>query len=161
LAGCGNPARTPAVGSRLPPLALAHLDGGSVSSREFAGRALVINFWATWCPPCRAEMPSLQRLSELFPESDLAVMGITVDDDLNLVREFLRQEKISFTVLAQTRAAPAAARLGIDAYPTTLLVGRDGRIAAVVTGGRNWAGAAQVAEIERLLGVKRSGRSSD
>ena len=106
-------------------------------------------------------MPSLQRLSELFPESDLAVMGITVDDDLNLVREFLLQEKIRFTVLAQTQAAPAAARLGIDAYPTTLLVGRDGRIAAVVTGERNWAGAAQVAEIERLLGVKRSGRGSD
>lgn len=155
LAACSEAPQAPAVGSSLPPVSVVRLEGGSGTLEEHAGRALVLNFWATWCPPCRAEMPSLQRLADAFPEHDLAVIGVSVDDDLNLVREFVLQHGIRFPVVAQSPASPAVGQLGVTAFPTTILVTRERRIAAIVAGERDWSSENTVAGIENLLQVKR------
>lgn len=152
---CGEPVRVPASGSMLPPLAFARLDGSAASSTDHAGRALVLNLWATWCQPCRAEMPSLQRLADAFAASDLEVIGVSVDEDLNLVREFLLRHAIRFPVYADTRQPAVRSMLAVGVYPTTWLVRRDGRIAEVVTGERDWASADSLARIEALLAVRR------
>lgn len=155
MTACGEAPREPGAGSLLPPLAVQRLDGGSATLDEFAGRALVLNVWATWCPPCRAEMPSLQRLADAFPEGDLAVIGVSADDDLNLVREFVLQHRIRFPVVAQVPASSAVRQLGVTVFPTTVLVTRDRHIAAIVTGERDWSEERSVALIENLLRVKR------
>ena len=155
LAACGETPRAPGVGAPLPPVSVVRLEGGSGTLQEYAGRALVLNFWATWCPPCRAEMPSLQRLADAFPEGDLAVIGVSVDDDLNLVREFVLQHRIRFPVATQSPASPAVGELGVTAFPTTILVTRERRIAAIITGERDWSSEDTMARIESLLQVKR------
>lgn len=162
LAACSPAQSVPAVGSPLPRLSVIHLDGGTGTLQEFAGRALVLNFWATWCPPCRAEMPSLQRLADAFPEAELAVVGVSVDADQNLVREFVLQHGIRFPVVVQSPATPAVGQLGVTAFPTTILVTREGRIAAIVTGERDWSDAVSLARIENALHLtRRNGGSRD
>jgi thiol-disulfide isomerase/thioredoxin len=159
FAGCAEPPAAPRAGDKLPELRFSRLDGAPASLAEHAGSALVLNLWATWCAPCRAEMPSLQRLADLFAAGDLAVVAISIDDDLNLVREFLLRYAIRFPVYADTLQPPVRSRLGVTAYPTTLLLRRDGRIAEVVTGERDWAAAAMIAHLEALLEVQSRGRA--
>jgi thiol-disulfide isomerase/thioredoxin len=149
LSGCGEPGRAP---EKLPQLAFTALDGTSVPLARYAGRPLVLNLWATWCEPCREEMPSLQRLDEMYDDAALRVVAVSVDDDANLVREFVLRYRLTLPVLLD----PGGQRmqpLRIAAYPTTLLVAGDGRIAATVTGGRDWSSAQTLEQIGRVLGV--------
>jgi thiol-disulfide isomerase/thioredoxin len=153
-AGCDDAPAVLRVGDRLPELAFARLDGSSATLAEHGGKALVLNIWATWCGPCRAEMPSLQRLADRFSGDDLAVVGVSVDRDLNLVREFLLRHGIRFAVYADSAQPSVRDRLGVKAYPTTWLVRRDRRIAALIAGERDWSGDAMVGRITELLGVQ-------
>lgn len=115
---------------------------------EIARKTLVINFWATWCPPCREEMPSLQALStELDPER-FAVIGISVDEDLNLLKEFLLEYAIDFAVLQDSAGQALAAPLKIISYPETLIVSPQGEVLHRVSGTREW----QIGLLESLLG---------
>jgi thiol-disulfide isomerase/thioredoxin len=125
------------------------LDGGTAPVAA-AGTAQVINFWATWCEPCRDEMPSLQRLSEHFSGSDLAVVGLSVDDDLNLVREFVLRYRIAFPIYVDLNQS-LRARFAWPSYPQTILVTREGRVAAIIAGKRDWASKESLEEIERAL----------
>jgi thiol-disulfide isomerase/thioredoxin len=154
-AGTSTP---PGVGSRLPPLVYSSLDNRKGTPAEFAGKALVVNFWATWCLPCRAEMPSLQQLSDKFAAGDLVVLGLSADEDANLVREFVLRHDIRFDVGMDDRQPGMRRQLGVTALPTTLLVDADGRIAAIVTGQRDWASPAMVREIEQRLRRQAHGR---
>jgi thiol-disulfide isomerase/thioredoxin len=135
----------------VPALRFARLDGSPASLADHDGRALVLNLWATWCAPCRAEMPSLQRLADAFAAEELAVIAVSVDDDLNLVREFLLRHAIRFAVYADRAQPSVRSLLGVTAYPTTWLVRRDGRIAEVVAGERDWAAAPMIANIASQL----------
>jgi thiol-disulfide isomerase/thioredoxin len=153
FAACGP--RTPAApqrGDALPSLQLVDLaDGGQHATVDWKGAVLVINFWATWCEPCRKEMPSLEALQQRFAGARLRVIGITMDDDLNLAREFLLAQRITFPNYAEAPAARARDALSVRLLPETILVGADGRIAARVKGARDWAGADAVAELNALL----------
>lgn len=155
LPACRNDTpRPPAEGDRFPEIALPDLDGRSSPWSVYAGAALVVNFWATWCDPCRREMPSLQQLSTRFRAEDLRVIGITVDDDLNLVKEFLLRYHITFPLLADHGQALARTALHIPAIPMTYLLTRERTIARIVAGGRDWADAAALGEIEAALRVR-------
>lgn len=154
LSGCAAPPSGPQVGDPVPALRFARLDGSAASLADHAGRALLLNLWATWCAPCRAEMPSLQRLSDAFAAEELAVIAVSVDDDLNLVREFLLRHAIRFAVYADTAQPSVRSLLGVTAYPTTWLVTRDGRIADVVPGERAWDAAPMIAHIASRLDAR-------
>ncbi len=153
LAGCRE-SPTPAgprVGESMPALDLPALDGPPVNLGDYRGRVLVLNVWATWCAPCREEMPSLQRLSERFPQARLAVVGMTVDEDRNLAREFLLKYGIRFAILSDPAGAIAEGLLGVSAYPDTFIVAADGTLVERVSGGREWDGAEMVSLLESLL----------
>ena len=153
LAACGEPPAPPGprVGEMLPALDVPALDGPPVNLADYRGRVLVLNVWATWCAPCREEMPSLQRLSERFPAGRLVVVGLTVDEDTNLAREFLLKYGIRFPILSDPAGAIAEGLLGVSAYPDTFIVAADGTLAERVTGGREWDGAEMVSLLESLL----------
>ena len=152
LTACGEPREPvgPQVGEPFPDLDLPALDGPPLNLGAYRGRVLVLNVWATWCAPCREEMPSLQRLSERYPER-LAVVGLTVDEDTHLAREFLLKYGIRFANASDPSGAVAEGLLGVVAYPDTFIVGPDGRLVEHVTGGREWDGEEMVSLLDNLL----------
>ena len=142
-------------GDRFPDIALPDLDGHAASSAAYPDAALVVNFWATWCEPCRHEMPSLEKLSTLFHPKDLRVIGIAVDSDRNLAREFRLRYKLTFPILSDSDQTLASGVLRIPAFPITYLLKRDRTIARIIAGARDWADPKMVGEIEGLLTVQR------
>ena len=131
---------------------LPDLEGDIPSFSIYSRTALVVNVWASWCPPCVIEMPSLQKLGELFHPRDLRVIGVSVDSDLNLVREFLIRTKPSFPILLDQGNKV----LRVPTFPSTFLLRRDHTIAKIVVGEQDWASEKLVEEIERLLFIRRA-----
>lgn len=130
---------------------LPGLDGNVVPFSVYSGTALVVNIWASWCPPCVVEMPSLEKMGTFFSPRDLRVIGVSVDSDLNLVREFLLRSKLTFPMLLDR----GNKILRIPIFPSTFLLRRDHSIAEIVVGERDWASQKMLDEVEGLLKVKR------
>lgn len=136
----------------MPAIALTKLDGTPMRATDWLGRPLVVNIWATWCPPCRTEMPSLQRLSALIEPSGARVVALSLDTDPNLVREFVLKYGIELPVAIATAPGAATEALGATALPLTLYVAANGRIVGRHFGQRDWAEESAVRDVRlRLL----------
>ena len=117
------------AGNELPAFSLASaVDGTTVSSEEFKGKALLITFFATWCPPCRQEIPSLIKLQNEYGEKGFSVIGLSVDEKgPKVVAKLIEKEAINYPVLmASSRIARDFG--GIAGIPTSFLVNRKGMI---------------------------------
>ena len=112
-----------------------------------AGPAIV-NIWATWCEPCRREMQTLERLHRRLEGSGVRVIGISVDADLNLAREFVRRERLSFPNVFDAESPLAR---GASKFPTTYVVSAEGVVLAKVETARDWSSEASIAWIESAL----------
>ncbi len=139
------------VGDRLPPLIVQDLKGRPQTLRPSPGRLLILNVWATWCAPCRHELPSLQRLMAALDPRRAELVLLSLDDDALIVREYLIERGLHFTSLMDPQPSVADEVLGVRLFPTTYFVQADGRIAAVIEGARDWDAPAQLAEIRTLL----------
>jgi cytochrome c biogenesis protein CcmG/thiol:disulfide interchange protein DsbE len=155
LAGCGGAPdyRPLAVGDRVPGYAAADLAGDTVSLETLRGEAVLLNIWATWCPPCREEMPELQALADEYGPRGLRVIGVSIDarGAENAIREFLEEYGIDFTILHDPdgRVTRAFRTAGV---PETFLIDREGRVAARWIG-KLKPGAPDVRErVEKVLG---------
>jgi thiol-disulfide isomerase/thioredoxin len=116
--------RNPAA---VPEITLTDLDGKSISSTQWRGKVTLVNFWATWCPPCRAEIPDLIALQEKY-RGQLQIIGISQDEaPPELVKRFVAAQQMNYPV-AMTTPAVDKAFPGIAALPTTYMIDRDGRI---------------------------------
>ncbi|WP_332671748.1 TlpA family protein disulfide reductase [Aromatoleum sp.] len=135
----------------MPAVPLTRLDGTAMRATDWLGRPLVVNIWATWCPPCRTEMPSLQRLSALIEPSGARVVALSLDTDLNLVREFVLKYGIALPIGVATTPGSATDALGATALPLTLYVAPDGRIVGRHFGQRNWAEESAVRDVKQRL----------
>ena len=142
--------KIPSRSDRFPSFSLPALDGTVHSSSSYAGRPLLLNFWATWCPPCRSEMNDLETLHRKLAPKDLVLLAISVDLDVNLVREFVRKERLSFTVLIDPGQRWAAGALKVPGFPTSYVVGRDSLIRDVMVGPRAWA----TEDVQRALAAQ-------
>jgi thiol-disulfide isomerase/thioredoxin len=110
-----------------PPFLLHDLDGNVISTAAWQGKVVIVNFWATWCPPCREEIPILISLSEKYKD-DLLVIGISVDDGPPAdVKEFARRIGVNYPIVMRSRELMAEYG-GVPALPTTFLVNKDGRV---------------------------------
>jgi thiol-disulfide isomerase/thioredoxin len=126
----------PVVPARLPDFSLNDLSGKATSIDAWSGKSLVINFWATWCAPCRREIPLLKALATDWAGRDLAVIGIAVDY-VDKVRPFAERFKIDYPVLiGEQDALEVAAKFGMDspALPFTVFTDRRGEIVALFVG---------------------------
>ncbi len=128
----------PWKGGATPRLALAGLDGGRVDIKAQRGRIVIVNFWATWCAPCREEMPSLAALARAHP-GDIVVIAVNVGESLPRVRQFVEAQKLDFPVALDANGEAAKA-WRVAAYPSSFVVGRDGRIKRYVAGAIDWSG---------------------
>lgn len=138
---CGQQPRGDALreGQLFPSLHLQGLDRPAVTIDELHGRWLVMNVWATWCAPCRQELAGLQQLSERFPRSELQVIGLNVDADIHIAREFMRDQAISFANYSDPDMYIAKTLLGIRAFPDTFIIAPDGTLWRSISGERDWS----------------------
>jgi thiol-disulfide isomerase/thioredoxin len=137
-------------GELLPSAELLALDGQPFMVFPNSGPFL-LNFWATWCPPCRAEMAALDRLYQHFSPHGLKVIGIAVDSDVFLVREYVLKEGTAFPILLDVGGVSAQKRFRVPAYPASYLVDRSGQIAESWLGEKDWDAEAIRQKIGRVL----------
>jgi peroxiredoxin len=153
--GSGNVAEqpgaaAPAGAQKAPPFTLTDVQGASFSSDTFAGKPAVINFFATWCPPCRGEIPGFVEVYEKYKGQGFAMVGISVDTDTrDKLPAFVQDQKITYPVLLGGDGSTAKAYGGVSAIPTTFFVGKDGVIRNVHVGFMDKA--AFDAEVAKLL----------
>ena len=145
------------IGQRFPDLVVKDLKNNDVSLRFDTGKITVLNFWATWCAPCRHEMPSLDRLTELLDDTKFRVVGVSVDQDNHLVREFLIDRKVYFENYLDDHMANTNDRVGVRVFPSTFLIGGDGRLLKIVEGWRYWDSLESLNEIKSLASASRNG----
>ena len=120
-----------------PAFSLPDLAGKPVSLADFKGQLLLINFWATWCGPCREEMPALDGLYRKFKGQGLTLIGIAIDSDPNLVKQFLTTTKTKFPTLSDPEMTCHDA-YKVFTYPTTFLVDRKGIVQKYWLGTQEW-----------------------
>jgi thiol-disulfide isomerase/thioredoxin len=141
-----------------PPVApasavLVDADGAEHGLGSFAGKGLVVNLWATWCVPCVAEMPALQALARAVADAGILVLPLSSDrGGAAVVAKFYAAHSITGLPVWLDPKGAAASAWGARGLPTTLLVDRQGRERARFEGAADWASAASVAAIRRLLG---------
>lgn len=123
-----------------PAVELPLLDGAAWSLTRQRGRVIALNFWASWCEPCRAEMPSLELLAQRHEGEGLIVMAINHKESAAAIRRFSERESITLPILRDVDGAVAHA-FGVGIFPTTVLIGRDGRAAFSVVGEADWLAA--------------------
>jgi thiol-disulfide isomerase/thioredoxin len=122
----------------------------TVQLSNLKGNIVFLNFWATWCPPCRAEMPSMQALYERFGDKGLQFAAVDIMEKEDDIIKFLDSYKLSFPILLDTYGN-AANKYGINAIPATFIIGRDGNIIARVAGARKWDTPEMIKAFEALL----------
>ncbi len=123
--------------TKAPGFSLPDLSGKTITDATFHDKVLLINFWATWCAPCRDEMPALDRLQKKFEGKGLAVIGINIDSEQSLVKEFIKGAKTRFPILHDPSMKCHDA-YKVFAYPTTFLVDRKGVIQKYWIGPQEW-----------------------
>ncbi|RME91280.1 MAG: hypothetical protein D6770_00780 [Anaerolineae bacterium] len=122
----------PHIGEQAPDFTLSTPDGREVHLGDFQGKVVLLNFWATWCPPCRAEIPLLETYHRRYTP-DLVVLAVNDGEKPSDVRAFIEQQRITFQVLLDP-AREVNATYGITALPTTFFIDRQGTIQAIQIG---------------------------
>lgn len=126
------------VGQAMPDVLLVGLEGGSARLSDYRGKLVVLNLWATWCEPCRREMPNLQQLSDALDPQRFAVVGLAADEDAHLVREYLLDKQVTFPNYIDTAQQVSREQFGVQLFPYTLLISPDGHFIQRFAGPREW-----------------------
>lgn len=127
-------------GDMAPEWSAKGIDGRAIKSSDFKGKYVVLDFWATWCGPCIAEIPNLAKAHEEFRDDPVAVIGLSIDDNMELPKEFLQKQPSSYlqAYLGEWHDNETTTRdFGIESVPSIWLIGPDGRVIARDLGGRN------------------------
>ena len=128
----------PWAGGATPPLTLSGLDGKLYRLEDYRGKVVLINFWATWCEPCRAEMPAMNKLRASLAGQPFAVLAVNLAEPESRIRRFLEQVPLDFPVLLD-RDTGAAKAWGARILPATFIVGPDGLIRFSHIGELDWS----------------------
>ena len=126
----------PQKGFLAPEFKLETSEGQSVALTDYRGEGVLVNLWATWCPPCRAEMPTIEKLYQEYQNQGLIVLGVnsTVQDDPTAITPFVKQYSITFPILLDVNGE-VSDLYELRSLPTSFFIGRDGVIKEVVVGG--------------------------
>ena len=143
------------AGRPVPGLSLKDLDGKGWSLAALKGRPVLLNFWATWCEPCRAEMPALERLAARHRHAGLAVLAVNYKETPAQIRRFLEQLPFALPILLDADGDAAAAWTPL-VFPTTVLIDRAGRPHSSVIGELDWLGGTAHGLIEPLLATPKA-----
>ncbi|HEX6576531.1 MAG TPA: TlpA disulfide reductase family protein [Gemmatimonadaceae bacterium] len=148
------------VGVKAPDFDVTTLDSipAQRTLADYRGNVLMINIWATWCAPCRIEMPSIEQLHQAYDGKGLKILAISVDDPGTdpQIRSFVKQYGLSFEVLhdPQGQEGRVSHDYQTTGYPETVIIGRDGIIRKKLLGAHDWNSPENRALIDRLLAEK-------
>lgn len=142
----------PEVGYLAPDFTLPDLDGKTVRLSDFRGKkAIFLNFWATWCPPCRLEMPTMEKAYQDYKGRGLEILAVTIDaGPKNVVKNFLEEFKLTFPVLLDPDME-VMHRYRLFSIPATILIDKDGMIRHRELGYRDWTDPKSRKLLEEIL----------
>jgi len=129
---------------------LQDLNGADVNISDFRGKIVFLNFWATWCPTCVVEMPTMEKLHRKLKDKDFVLLSTSLQDPAAEVKRFFKQNKLTFTALLDSTGKTVPG-FGIRAIPTTLILDKTGRIIGRVMGAREWDSRESTAMFEQLI----------
>ncbi|MDW8354028.1 MAG: TlpA disulfide reductase family protein [Bryobacterales bacterium] len=138
------------VGDTAPDFSIVTDSGRRISRSDFGGKLLVLNFWATWCPPCVEEMPSLEEFHRRLAPSGVVVLGISVDQNERAYRAFLERARVTFAT-ARDPEARISAEYGTFKYPETYIIDRSGKVVIKHIGPRDWTDEQIIRNVRALL----------
>jgi thiol-disulfide isomerase/thioredoxin len=137
-------------GGATPPLALEDMKGQAHNLGEYKGKVVLVNFWATWCEPCRAEMPSIDRLRSSLKGKPFEVLAVNMAEPLSRIEKYSESVPLGFPLL-RDRDGSAGKAWKAKLLPASYLIGRDGRIRYVAYGELDWTSDAVRARVAELL----------
>ncbi|TVY11702.1 thiol-disulfide oxidoreductase ResA [Paenibacillus cremeus] len=125
--------KKPVVGSKAPDFTLLGLDGKTHKLSDYKGKVVVVNYWGTFCEPCRDEMPALERQHAKWAGKNVEILGLNLDEPRVAVENFINQYKVTFPILFDKNEENRK-KYGVSQYPTTFFIGPDGKIAVIRIG---------------------------
>ena len=138
------------VGDTAPEFSVTADNGRTISADNFGGKVLVLNFWATWCPPCIDELPSLDQFQQQFAGSGVVVLGVSVDTDEKAYKRFLSRAKVSF-LTARDPEHKINAEYGTFKFPESYIINSDGKVVMKIVNETNWTDEKMVSYVKSLL----------
>lgn len=144
-----HPPRPVRIGEAAPDFTLAGANGTPVALKNYRHQVVVLNFWATWCPPCVEETPSLEKFAQALKGRGVTVLGVSVDEDGGALRKFIASHHLTYPV-ARDPGGALAARFGTFKYPETYIIDRQGRVAEKIIGAIDWEDPRMVSFVESL-----------
>ncbi len=148
LVGCDNTAETSSskisseaadlVGSVAPDFSTVNIHGDKVTLSQYRGKVVILNFWATWCPPCREEMPSMEALHKAFADKGLVMLAVNVEENgKDAVTSFLQKSPYSFPILLDEDAR-IQNTYKVFRFPESFIIDKNGVVVEKIIGGRDW-----------------------
>ena len=143
LSGCDNSTSEPPVkvvseSKVAADFTLTDMEGNQVSLSQYRGKVVILNFWATWCPPCREEMPSMERLYRDYKDQGLVILAVNVDDNgKKAVGRFLQKTPHSFPILLDSESLVRNS-YGVFRFPESFIIDRNGIVVKKIIGARDW-----------------------
>ena len=156
-AACGSAGKAPREHSLAPDFTLVDLDGQKLQLSRYRGKVILLDFWATWCDPCREEIPRFIALQNKYRDQGLQIIGVSMDDETDPVRDFYRRFRMNYPVVMGD-AKTGELYGGVLGLPIAFLIGRDGRIYAKHIGVTNMSKLEN--EIAKLLQAEPNSRAT-
>jgi peroxiredoxin len=139
-----------AAGDMAPDFTLEDTEGNKVTLSALRGKVILVNFWATWCPPCKEEMPSMEKLNQIMADEDFVMLAINADENGRaVVPDFLKKNPHDFTVLYDDQGA-VKQDYGVYKLPESFIINKGGTIVEKVAGAIDWASPQTVAYLKNL-----------
>jgi peroxiredoxin len=137
-----------------PNFRLEMINRRKVELKEFKGKVIFLNFWATWCGPCKEELPSMEALYQQYKEKDFIMIAISVDyEGVRPVKEFIEKQRYTFTVLLDPNCETLDL-FEVKAIPTTFIIDKKGRMIGRVVGPKDWKKPEVISLFEKLVSEK-------
>src|SRR5215472_5451498 len=138
------------AGDKAPNFSISTDAGKTVSARDFGGKLLLLNFWATWCPPCIEEIPGLNEMARQLGPDGLVILGVSVDKDENAYKQFLARSPLTY-LTARDPEEKINLSYGTIQYPESYLIDRNGRVIEKYISSQPWASPQMIQHVKSLL----------
>jgi peroxiredoxin len=138
------------VGDRAPDFSIKADNGKTYTRADFGGKLLVLNFWATWCPPCREELPSLDALQRTLGPKGLVVLAVSVDKDEKVYKDFLAVNRVAMTT-ARDPGQEINREYGTVQFPESYIIDQSGKVVEKIISSTNWMDERMVSHVQSML----------